>query len=334
MTFTVDFRSFALWLAIWTALACQCVTVARAQDPIAPDLIRTVELTWEEIPEAREYEIELATDPDFKSPLYSQRVQGTKFNADLLAGNYFYRVRALDVRSRPGRWTPITELSINPRPPVLMWPANEELVKGNLPDTGLPLQWRTSGPGVRYIIEIRSPDEKGEFTNTVARQEVNATSFPFFPQEIGKYQWEVHTLGPAGDEPGMVWTFEIEGVFPPDLQPGEPAKRIVRYVSPWYRNHWWLYARYGQSQMTSQLVDIEHGSSSQIFNALTGYIDTTLYWEWHDPTKWTGGGYPWFSFDFELQRQTVLTESTILNDKSAHFGSWYTKWIPILEILP
>ena len=37
-----------------------------------------------------------------------------------------------------------------------------------------------------FLTEIKAADEKGDFTQTVVKQEIDGTTFDFFPQEIGK----------------------------------------------------------------------------------------------------------------------------------------------------
>ena len=313
-------------------------TQAAASGEVAPDLIRRIELKWEPMEAATNYEIEFGLNPDFSSTLYSQKIDDMKFNVDVLPGSYYYRVRAVDNHGRPGQWTDVQELNVNARPPVLLWPQNGEIIQGNLPDTGIPMEWRTSGPGIRYLVEIKGADADGKFTNTIVKQEVTGTVFPFFPQEPGKFQWLVHTLGTAGDEPGAPWEFSVEGVIPRNVvvPPGMTPKRIVRYVAPWWRNHWTLFARYGQAEESYNIVDQDLRATSD-FTGFTGYVDLTLNWEWHDPVKWTFNGIPWVEGEFELDRQTVLNESVILPRQMIRVGSWYDEWLqqwrfsPILE---
>ena len=313
---------------------------ARASSEISPDLIRRVELQWEPEERASSYEMELGTTPDFNQTLYSEKLTDTKFAVDLLPGAYYYRVRAVDQKGRTGRWTSIQELNINARPPVLQWPLNEQVVTGPLLDTGLPLEWRTSGPSIRYLIEIKKADPSGKFSQTIAKQEVSDTVFPFFPEAIGKYQWVVHTLGAGGDEPGAPWEFTIEGVVPPDVEtpPGVEPKRIVRFIPPWWRGHWTLYARYGQSSLGYSIIDQDFRASAS-FRGFTGYSLLDLGWQWHDPVKWALMGVPWIEAQWELDRQTVLAESILLPNWRIKAGALYkTKLLkdwtltPILEI--
>ncbi len=306
-------------------------SVAAADSQISPDLIRRVELHWDSVTGAQNYEFQLSMKPDFEKTLYSEQLKETKFSVDLLPGSYYYRIRAYDNDGRPGRWTAPQDLQINARPPILLSPSDGSWVTGALPDTGFPLHWRASGPGIRYLIEIKEADESGQFTHTVTKQEITDIVFPFFPQEPGKYQWSVHTLGPAGDEPGPPWIFTIVGTIPKNLRkkhlpPGIVPKRVVEYVPPWWRNHWTLFTRYGQSAYAFGIVDRDMGATSS-FSGLSGYVDEDLYWEWHDNVSTIGDGIPWFELDWRLDRQTVLGESVLLPNYSLRLGAWYDEWL-------
>jgi hypothetical protein len=310
ISFAVVFGTFAGW-------------VQADEDKVNEDLIRKIELHWEKQTAARSYELELGFDSQFGSTLYSEKLIDIKFAVDLLPGAYFYRVRAIDEFDRPGRWTAVQELYINARPPKLISPPDKQLIQGNLQDTGLPMLWQSSGPGIRYLIEIKYADQFGNYKDTIVKQEVEGTEYPFFPQEIGKYQWAVHTLGPAGDESGSPWEFEIEGVVPRGSPPD--TKRLVRYVSPWWRNHWTLYTRYGQALMRYTIIDQDLRASSA-FTGLTGYLSETLNWEWHDPVKAFAGGIPWIEGEVEIDRLTVLSESVVLPRYTGRFGAWFDEW--------
>jgi hypothetical protein len=332
-TTAVDRRSrprfLGALLACVLSLALARAPAVRANDSIAPDLIRKVELQWEEQEDAVEYQIQLSTDPQFLSTLYDETLKDLSFAVRLLPGAYYYRVRATDKRGRPSAWTAVQELNINARPPKLLYPEDKSVVTGNLPDTGLELEWRTSGPGIKYLIEIVAADPiTGQFTETVARQEVASTTFPFFPQNPGLYRWSVHTLGAGGDEPGVAWTFSIEGVVPPGSRDG---KKIVRYVAPWWRKHWTLMTRYGQFQTAYNITDLEFGANSN-FSGLGGYLTETLHWEWHDPAEWTFGGVPWAEGEWELDRLTVLEESVLLQQRTLRGGAWYQFNSPKMEL--
>jgi hypothetical protein len=319
------------WLALGLILfvsAGVAPTGAQCDDTISPDLIRRVELEWELLDNAIAYEFQLALRADFgDGVLRSERLKTTRYALDLLPGTYYYRVRGIDRNGRPGEWTNTAEVSLNPRPPVLISPPNGTIIRGNLSDRGIPLEWRTSGPGVRYLVEIRAADEAGAFTRTVAKQEWDETVFPFFPEEPGRFQWNVHTIGAAGDEPGTTWELAVEGVYPrlAKAPPGTQLKRVVRYVAPWWRKHWTLLARYGQTALSYEVVDQDLRAASS-FSGIAGYANLTLNWEWHDPVDSLRGGIPWWELEFELDRLSVLAESVVLPKAVVRWGAWYDEW--------
>jgi hypothetical protein len=320
-------------------------TVVRADDTVSPDLIRRVELQWEAQEKATAYEIELGTSPEFTTTLYAEKLETNKFTVDLQPGSYYYRVRAIDERKRPGRWTATQDLNINARPPKLMAPIDGTLYRGNLWDTGIEFEWRSSGMGIKYLVEVLAQDDLGNFTQVVVKEETMKTRYAFFPQQPGKFKWSVHTIGAGGDEPGPPWELAVEGVIPRniDVPEGMTPKRVVRYVPPWWRGHWTLYARYGQSLLSYSIVDQDFLATGS-FTGLTGYATFTLNWEYHDPVrtdrfdpKSFSFGIPWIDLEWENDRQTVLTESILLPRRSVRIGTWYDEWLrnwrftPILE---
>lgn len=297
---------------------------ARADDSLSPDLIRRIELEWAPLHGAVLYDFELGMSPDFESPLRADRTDETKVIVDMLPGTYFYRVRGIDKIQRPGKWTKVQELKINARPPVLVAPLNQEILRGNVSDLGIPLVWRSSGPGIRYLVEITAVDPlNGEFREVIVKEEVDGTEYAFFPRDPGTYQWQVSTLGNAGSEPGEPWTFEVEGVYPRDLpEDGSDAKRIVRFVPPWWRGHWTMTTRYGQYRLSYYALDQDLRAASR-FSGIAGYAMGTLNWEWHDPSLL--GGFPWWEVEVELDRQTVLTESVVMRRTYVRLGNWYDR---------
>lgn len=297
---------------------------AHSSNETLPENLRRVELHWEPEDTVKEYELELSAKPDFEKKIFSKRLNDVRYLVDLPPGNYYYRVRAIDEHGIPGRWTSVQTLSVNPRPPKLIAPTDGTRFAGGLPDSGIELSWKTSGREVKYLLDVKTQDLTGDFNVVVMRQEIDDLNYAFFPQEIGKYLWSVSTLGAAGEEPGTAWQFYIEGV--PPRGKGPDAKRVVVYISPWWRKHWTLWTRYGQAQLGYNLIDRDLGATSS-FSGLTGFLSATLYWEWHNPVAWTFGGIPWVEFEYEIDRQTVLTESVVLPRLTFRVGSWYDEWI-------
>lgn len=301
--------------------------VARETPAILDKIERRIDLEWAEVEKASQYELQVAADPEFSAPVVSIKLKDTGYSLDLIPGPYYYRVRAYDLGGLPGLWTPTQDLFINPRPPVPLLPPDRQVIAGNLPDTGLGMEWKSSGNEIRYLIEIKTPDGK-----KVVKQETTNTEYSFFPRDPGSYDWTLYTLGAGGEEPGVTWSFTIEGV----VDRKNPPKRIVRYVGPWWRSHWTLIARYGQSGLSYSITDMDLRARGS-FSGLTGFTSLNLNWEWHDPVEWTLNGIPWVEGEVEYGRQTVLSESVVLPKFAVRVGSWYDEWLrewrfsPILE---
>lgn len=292
---------------------------AGAEDSFSADEKRKIDLEWAPVPKAAGYEIQMANDSEFTGEVSNQILQETRLELDLLPGAYYYRIRAIDSDGFPGLWTPTQELTINPRPPSPIEPADHAIIDGDLMDTGLMLKWKSSGLGIRYLLEIVAEDAEGNFSKTVLKQEVSETEFAFYPKEPGTYQWTVHTLGVGGAEAGVSWIFTVKGSVPRKAKP--PAKPVIRYVSPWWRGHWTLFLRYGQANLSYSLRDMDIMANSG-FNGLVGYAGQSLHWEWHDPLPRVRL-IPWLQFDYELVRQAVLSESAVMPKVTARVGGWY-----------
>jgi Domain of unknown function (DUF4962) len=72
-----------------------------------------VNLRWQKIKEMRSYEIEIATDRDFASPLrYTTNLSSYTVKKDLPEGKIYWRVRGLNKEKKPSEWSEIFDLNI------------------------------------------------------------------------------------------------------------------------------------------------------------------------------------------------------------------------------
>jgi hypothetical protein len=95
----------------------------RAPSPTAPAegaTLGTVEVgfTWQKVPGAAKYLLEVANAPA-ATAAQSQTVDGTKTNLHLEAGTWYWRVVALDGEGTPGRRAQPRRLTIDTTPPKL-----------------------------------------------------------------------------------------------------------------------------------------------------------------------------------------------------------------------
>ena len=79
---------------------------AFAEDIQAMNHTARVVLSWESIPEAQAYEIQVLEKMEkSEGPISEFHIDCTHLDFDLQPGHYLYRVRAIDHYGRPGQWS-------------------------------------------------------------------------------------------------------------------------------------------------------------------------------------------------------------------------------------
>jgi hypothetical protein len=81
---------------------------------------REVEFSWAAMPGATKYEIQVDSDSKFLKPLVLGDSENPEYKTELAFGQYFYRVRVIDNRKRPGKWSNTQPVLIAPYAPELL----------------------------------------------------------------------------------------------------------------------------------------------------------------------------------------------------------------------
>ena len=166
--------------------------------------------SWQAVRGAAKYEFQLAADPAFKS-IVGGTANGSFFtrntfasvNEALADGTYHWRVRAVDARSRTGRWSSVR--SIEKRwavTPALLGPADGSAV--TYPRSPLVLRWEPVAGAYKYLVTIATDpglanSALGDRTPAV---ETSGTVFAL-PGALapGRYYWAVTPMD-ARKHPG------------------------------------------------------------------------------------------------------------------------------------
>lgn len=170
----------------------------------ATDITLTPTLTWDEVDEAEEYEIELSTESDFSSTVFSEDgLEDTEYaigSGTLENGTtYFWRVKALNSDGE-SLWSDasFTTESLNPPPdaPVLVSP--DDLATGvSMTPT---MDWVDDTEAASWEIEI---SESSDFSSTELSEDgITSSEYTVDPgtlEYLTLYYWRVRAINVYGE---------------------------------------------------------------------------------------------------------------------------------------
>jgi hypothetical protein len=145
---------------------------------------RTLALEWQEVEGATKYEVRIS-DENGTETLHP--ATKTAFEKKLPPGRYEYSIRSWDRLERPSKWSEPVGVEIEPLPPELRFPIEEEIHLGPS-KRGIELTWDSTEGGDAYEIEIEREEEK------LLSKKVAAIHTAFEPTEPGPYQWRVRSV--------------------------------------------------------------------------------------------------------------------------------------------
>ena len=177
----------------------------------------SVELQWEEIPDAKKYELEVQNKSG--KVITVVKSDSAYFRFKIKPGRFVARCRALDSRGVPGDWSELTDLEVaSPKPKVANFDKPTSLV---VPEgettTELNLSWSAINESAGYEIEIK--DSVGKITP----YKVTDNSFKL-PISTGVYQYRLKALNPNPDEASEFtdWSKPVTVSAPPLEAPSLP----------------------------------------------------------------------------------------------------------------
>lgn len=173
-----------------------------------------VTFVWDPITDATKYKIQLSTQEDFSSLLFSLNTTTNTHPhlTSLISGKtYFWRIRAF-VTDDWTSWETHRFYSMDPlNPPVLDKPSNGSLV---YPD--FTLSWNPVTNAIQYRLQVA---HDAAFTELAFNGKVIAAFKDFTELTTGKYFWRVKAIEEGGLKSrwSEVRKFIVTKVMPPDL---------------------------------------------------------------------------------------------------------------------
>jgi len=180
-------------------------------------------INWTEIPEADQYLLEVAHDPDFQKTKKFLMEQNRFVVSNATPGLSYYRVTALSGDDSKSPTSDPARASVQVAPPVLekipdfKYLARDEDDHGPQPD--MNLKWASTNFTKKYkVIVSQKPD-----MSQAATFEASQNSLQFKMSQPGSYFWQVQSLDEQGNPvspPSQASSMNYE--FTPPLDPPEP----------------------------------------------------------------------------------------------------------------
>jgi len=153
---------------------------------------REVEFGWEPMEGALSYEIQISADAKFTKPMIDQKTEKPDLNASLEMGRYFYRVRVIDKKNRPGHWSAPQVVVVTPYPPELVGPKNGTDLSYFEVLPAITFDWKpvqASTSQIEYDVLIYK-------TTGQKMQEARVKDTQFTTNKIGEgeFLWKVRTV--------------------------------------------------------------------------------------------------------------------------------------------
>lgn len=118
---------------------------------------RWIDLEWDSIQGAREYEIELFQIEEEKTlPRGKYKTDEPRWSHSVPPGKYFMRLRSVDKRGVPGEWSADTPLKVRMQNPLLLRPVAAD----KLSDPLVSFEWGPVAGAASYQLVVRNKEKK------------------------------------------------------------------------------------------------------------------------------------------------------------------------------
>jgi hypothetical protein len=168
------------------------IGVLGAKPALAESYRREVSFEWEEVPNAKSYEVEIrpaTKEQSGKTMIFKTRE--AVWTGKLVPGKYMMSLRSKDIRGVPGDWSPASEFNVNLDPVKVKAPLDKAQVKADdLEEVSQKFEWAAVNGATEYRFELNSEDGKTQIVETT--KELSYTA----KLPVAKnYTWKVTGFG-------------------------------------------------------------------------------------------------------------------------------------------
>lgn len=196
---------------------------------------REVSFEWEEIPDAKSYDLEIkqvVKEGGIPKNL-TFKTKEASWSGKLIPGKYTMSLRSRDFRGVPGDWSPESEFDVSLDPVKIKSPAQQATVKSDdASEVSQTLEWNPVSGADQYHLELTSEDGKTKITETLKE-----TSYTAKIPVAQNYTWKISASDAAGNvsESPTTSQFSVLGkkiATPKITQPDSEFVRELKWTKP------------------------------------------------------------------------------------------------------
>jgi hypothetical protein len=164
-----------------------------AQGALAQAYRRDVSFEFEEVPNAKSYDVEIRSVGKDGVPgkAMSFKTKEAIWSGKLVPGKYTMSLRSRDIRGVPGDWSPPEEFNVNLDPVKIKSPTAKAQIKASEEDAVTQkFEWEPVNGANEYRFELSSDDGKTQIVETVKEAKYNV-KIPV----AKNYTWKITGLG-------------------------------------------------------------------------------------------------------------------------------------------
>jgi hypothetical protein len=209
-------------MATLASLAAAMVLLAA---PAAGEPVARVVLRWQAVAGAVGYELQIAPEPSFATPVVSERLELPGYRwADIPASRHYWRVRSVDGDGRTGPWSEVRPIEAALTAPEPVSPADGARIIWEDEPATVAFAFTRSNILRAYTVELsRDPD----FGQIDARRTAPSPTIPIPLPGLGVFWWRTQGTALSGREtaPSHPRRLEVLVGQPRPLAP-EPSEEV------------------------------------------------------------------------------------------------------------
>jgi hypothetical protein len=147
---------------------------------------RWIDLEWEAVTDAREYQIELFQEDNGKAiPRGKYKTDTPEWSHAVSPGRYFLRLRSTDKRGVPGEWSENILLKVRMQNPLLLRPVPSDKISESL----INFEWGPIVGAAQYQLIVRNKNR--EVIHNAITPELKSS---VYIEKLGDFQWTTFAL--------------------------------------------------------------------------------------------------------------------------------------------